>query len=499
MSRDGSFKDFVFRQHGRLTFFSICFLILHYILLKIFFPHTIVIGDGHHYVRVAMNNLEISGWPIGYPKLLEGIHFFVKGDWAVGLLQYILLEGAVLYFYFTVRYLLQPGKWVGLVMLFFLLLNPFILFISNYVLSDGLFAAFTVLWFTTTLWYVYNPRPLYVYLMIIFFFLAYAIRYYAMFYPLISIPLILFSRMRRWVKLTGIGLAIVLVLGFRAYTINLFQRSIGQRTFSPLSGWRLAGNALIMYRHLSPEQRTLDVPPAYLQPLHKLVLHDLAVMPTPEMAPDRMLVNYFTFQAASPLSGYCRVFFGDYVTTEEIKRWTSVGQLYHDYALFLIRRHPLDYCRYFVVQGVDWYFHPKVDITNVFPEGGVPILDETKKWFGYTSGWSSNSTGKFYSITYFPTVVTILNWLLILGIGGFFFCKCHKTAGPLVNKIVILAAIFWMTDFLFIIFTTPYLLRYAISGMVFNIALAPVLLEHIYLTTRLSKTIVPKAKYLPPP
>jgi len=191
-------------------------------------------------------------------------------------------------------------------------------------------------------------------------------------------------------------------------------------------------------------------------------------------------VNYFTFQASSPLSKYCRVFFGDDVTTEEIKRWTSVGQLYHDYALFLIRRHPMDYCKYFVVQGVDWYFHPKVDITNIFPEGGVPILDETKKWFGYTSNWSGNSTGKFYSITYFPTVVTVFNWVLILSIAGYFFCNCYKTAGPLVNKIVILAAVFWMTDFLFIIFTTPYLLRYAISGMIFNMAFVPILLERIY-------------------
>src|SRR5258708_6263300 len=110
MIKKGSFKDFVFREHRELTCYIALFLIFHFILLKIFYPHTIVIGDGHHYIRVAMNNMEISGWPIGYPKLLEWIHVFAKGDWAVGVLQYILLEGAVVYFYFTVGYLLHPGK-----------------------------------------------------------------------------------------------------------------------------------------------------------------------------------------------------------------------------------------------------------------------------------------------------------------------------------------------------------------------------------------------------
>jgi len=484
MNKKDGFRDFVFRQHLQLLLYSVGLLALHYILLRIFYPHTIVIGDGHHYIRVAMNNIEISGWPIGYSKLLEGIHLFTKDDWAIGLLQYIVLEGAVIYFYFTLRYLLRPGKWVSGCILFFLLFNPFVLFISNYVLSDGLFAAFTVLWFTATLRYTYNARPLHMYLMVIFFFLAYTMRYYAMFYPLISVPLIVISRTRWWVKLTGVALGVFLLLGFRAYTISLFQRSIGQRTFSPLSGWRLAGNALIMYRHLPAEVRAADVPPPELSALHQLVLRDLAVMPPPEIVSDRLLTNYFTFQPSSPLSQYCNVFFGDFVTTEEVRRWTSVGQLYKDYGLYLIRQHPIEYGRYYVLQGIDWYFHPRVDITNIFPEGGVPILEETKKWFHYPGNWASCSNGRFYSITYFPVVVTMLNGLFLLAIAGYFFSGCFRTAGPVYNKVVILAVVFWIADFLFIILTTPYLLRYAISGMIFNTAFVPLLLERLYYRQR---------------
>jgi hypothetical protein len=491
MTKKDSFGDFVFREHRELTCYTVCALIFHFILLKIFFPHTIVIGDGHHYIRVAMNNMEISGWPMGYPKMLEWIHFFVKGDWAVGLIQYILLEGAVLYFYFTIRYLLRPGKRVSFLMLAGLLLNPYILFMSNYVLSDGPFAALTISWFTVTLWYVFKPKPVYLYLQVILIFLAYTIRYYAMVYPLISVPLILFSRVRWPAKVFGIALACLLFIGFRWYTENLFERSIGRREFSPLSGWRLAGNALIMYRHIP--DRAADIAPPELQRLHQLVLQNLAVMPSQDVLPDRMLQSYFTFHPASPLSEYCNVFFGDYVTTEEIKRWTSAGRIYHDYGLFLIRRHPWAYLRYYVLQGVDWFIHPKVDITNVFPEGGVEVLAETREWFGYPSNWQPCSSGKFYSITYFPTVVTVLNVLFILSVIGFFYYGCYKTAGKNFNQLVILAAVFWVANFVFVVFTAPNLLRYALSTMIINLAFVPLLLERVCSANWASKVFAPPA------
>ena len=479
MPQKSSFKHFIFRENRKLFFITVGLLVYHFILLKIFYPHTIVIGDGHHYVRVAMNNLEISGWPIGYPKLLELIHFFAKGDWAVGCFQYILLEGAVLYFYFTVQYLLRPGKLVSLVTLGCLLVNPFILFIGNYVLSDGPFAAFTILWFTFTLWYLYKPRPVYTFLIVISFILAYSIRYYAMFYPIISIPIFLLSTGRWWVKGSAILLGCLLLFGFRWYTENLFVQSIGKREFSPLSGWRLAGNALIMYRHFSIPQRAEDIVPPGLQGLHRVVLQDLSVMPTPDEVPDRLLVNYFTFQLSSPLSRYSKVYFDDYITTPEIRRWDSVGSTYREYGFFLIKMHPVSYLRFYVWQGVDWYIHPKVDITNVFPSGGVPILEETRKWFGYTGNWSACSSTNFYSITYFPIVVTVLNLLLVLCLINFFLGGCYRAASPLVKKLVIFVAAYWLIDFGFVIFTTPALLRYAMSGMIVNIAFVPFLLERI--------------------
>lgn len=480
MDKKYSFRDFIFREHKFLMYGIIAFLVLHFIFLKILYPHTLVVGDGHHYIRVANNNLEISGWPIGYPKFLAAVHWVVKGDWIICAMQYILMESVVVYFYFTVRFILRPGRWVSLVMMVCLLINPFILFVSNYVLSDGPFATLTVLWFTLILWYIYTPRPTYAFLSIIVLVLAYSIRYYAMFYPLITVPVILFSKARWWVRISSIALGCILLLAFRWYTQSLFEKAIGRKEFSPLSGWRLAGNALIMYRHI--QHREADIPPPELQELHRIVLRELAVMAPPEMVPDRLLVNYFTFRRTSPLSQYVGVYFDDYITTPEIHKWCLAGKIFGEYGAWLIKRHPAEYIRYYVGQGIDWYIHPKVDYTYIISGGGLPLLTETRNWFETRSEWWACSSGNFYSVTYFPTIITVLNLLFVMGVIGFFYCKCYKTAGPVVNKLVMVASAYWLLAFLFIILTTPNLLRYTLSGMIFNIAFVPVLLERVWLS-----------------
>ena len=482
MAKNGSFRDFIFREHRAQALFIIGLLIYHFILIRTFFPYVITIGDGNYYLRAAINNTEISVWPIGYSKLLAWIHAITKSDWAIFCFQYIILEGAVFYFYFTVCYLLRPGKWIRLLIIFCLLMNPFILCFTNYVLTDSLFAALTVLWFTLTMWYLYKPRPILVYTLVVLPFLLFTIRYYAMFYPLITVPIILFSKVHWRIKLSSLFLGSLLFLAFIRYTENLFFKKIGQREFSPFSGWQLAANALIMYRHIP--DREADACPPELQPLHQVVLQNLKEMPSPDAYPDNKLQIYFTWNVRSPLLQYSHVYFGDDATSEDLKNWASMGRLYHDYGAFLIRRHPVAFVRYYVVQGIDWFINPKVDLPNVYPEGGIKIFDRVKDWFGYKSNWLKCTTGNMYSIAYFPVIINLFNLLLILGIFGFFYCECHKASSAIFNKAVALVAAYWLANFLFIIITAPFVLRYSLSVMILNIVFVPVILERIYLSAK---------------
>jgi hypothetical protein len=438
--------------------------------------------DSHYYVEAAMNNSEVCAWPIGYSKILEWIHFFTHRDWAIVTLQYIILESAVLFFYFSIRYLISPGKWVGRIILLCLLTNPFILCISNYVLTDSLFAALTVIWFTLTLWYFYKPKPVHVYALIILIFLLFSLRYYAIFYPIITVPVILFSRIQWWVKISGLWLGCLLFFGFVRYTDNLFEKLTGQREFSPFSGWQLAGNALIMYCKVP--HREADSPPVELQSLHQLVLHDLEKLPPTDEIPGKYLGFFFTWNPHSPLMKYNQLNFWGTPTVPDLRRWALAGQLYHDYGAFLIKRHPIEFARYFVGRNLCWFIQPIVDVPNVYPEGGVRIRDTEKTWFEYPSNWVRCSTSPLYSLAWFPPVVTGLNALLILGVIGFFYGHCHKSADSLLNKAIALTAIFWLLNFLFVVVTAPVMLRYALSGMIVNLAFVPMLMERIFISLK---------------
>jgi hypothetical protein len=162
-----------------------------------------------------------------------------------------------------------------------------------------------------------------------------------------------------------------------------------------------------------------------------------------------------------------------------LRGWASMGRLYHDYALWLIKHHPIAYLRYYVTQGIDWFIYIKQELPNAYEEGGFRVTPRIKDWFGYHSQWVRCSPSAAYPITAFPAIVTFLNLLLVLGTLGFYYCGCHRTVSPMFNWALALYSVYWSLNFLFMITLAPMVLRYAIPLMIFNIGLVPITIERI--------------------
>jgi hypothetical protein len=478
MSDNTNFSHFLFRENRSLLIFSSITLILIFILIKRLYPNAIIAPDSNQLIRTAINNVELTAWPIGYPKFIQLVHFLVPKDWAIVFLQYILLQAAILHLFFTTNFFFRPRIWVSRLILFFLLFNPFILCISNYILADGLFATITAIWFTLTIWYFYQPRPVYAFLLIVTLLLAFSVRYYALFYPLITVPVIIFSKARLWVKIGSILFGFSLFFAFVLYTENLYKRLIGQREFSPFSGWQLASNALIMYRHIpDPEQ---DISPPALRPLHQFVIHALHKFPSPDLVHDRDLFVFFPWKAGSPLVSFSHAFYSIDPSTNDLQQWAAMGKLYHDYGMFLIKRHPLAYIRFYIGQGVDWFIDPKKELVNEYPKGGYWVTNRTRKWFGYKSNWVPCTTSNILTIAYFPIILSILNLLFVFCILGYYFYRgSQMVTDRVVNKTIFFAAAYWLANFLFIITSAPFVLRYGLSMMIVNLVFIPTILDRI--------------------
>src|SRR5580692_5835595 len=152
------FTDFVFRSRKYTLLVTIVIILTDFMLLKFLFPHAILVQDSHHYIQAAIDSTEISAWPIGYSKFLAAIHLVSQTDWAVVVVQYFLLESTLLYFYFSLDYFFAPTNWTKGLIITLLLFNPFIVSISNYIMSDSLFAALTIYWFTKCMWLIHKPK-----------------------------------------------------------------------------------------------------------------------------------------------------------------------------------------------------------------------------------------------------------------------------------------------------------------------------------------------------
>jgi hypothetical protein len=275
----------------------------------------------------------------------------------------------------------------------------------------------------------------------------------------------------------------MLFVGFIIYTGDQNARLIGQSEFSPFSGWQIAANALIMYRHVP--DRSADKPALSLQPLHQVVLHQLDLINAAGPFQDRDLRTFYMWKELSPLRIYMTQRFLHDSITDNLVKWASMGRLYKDYGTYLVKKHPLEFARYYVIQGIDWFVVSDLDFTSTFEGGGYPVSKEGKEWFGYSSTWLPCTSGRIFPIRAFPTIVLILNLLMVLTTFGFFAFRHHRNMDPEIVRTVSLAACVWVLKFLFIIVSAPMVLRYAIPIMIFDIAFGLSLAEYIYRADRI--------------
>jgi hypothetical protein len=486
-----SFKDFVFREQRVLFWLGAGLFLLQFILLKWLYPHAMFSYDSYDYIAAAMTNADIDIRPTGYSKLLRLLHFLGHSDLVVVLFQYLLLQGSVFFFYFTLLYFMRPTKWLRWILFLAFTLNTMAPIISNYIMSDGVFTAFTVLWFTFTLWCVFRPRAIFFYVCTILLVILFLLRYYAIFYPIITLFVTLFARIGWKTKIYSVGLGCFLFLGYTWHIGNQYYKVLGRREFSPFAGWQLASNALLMYRNLPQDFQ--EIPPLRLQPLHRFVTHHLDSVGLLDLIPRGFLSIYF-LSDEGPLKRFMKDRYQDDHITGKFAKWASMGDLYKDYALYLIKKHPLAYARYCMTDGLEWFVQPTVEFTNLFPNGQYHIYDDARKWFHYEGLELRCTTKTIYSVWPYWYIILIMNILMFLSLAGFLFCRCYRYTSSDTNKAIGLGVGYWLLSLFFMSISAPMVVRYAIPIMILSAAFILLQLEWIWKSASLQDDLVAKRK-----
>ena len=162
-------------------------------LLKRFYPNANIVFDSYYYILAALENDPVHVWPIGYSKYLELIRLVSHSPNFVAASQYFFLQLCLLLFFFSMRFLFRMGRGGSFVLFLFIWLNPIYLFTCNFILSDGLFMAISLLWGINLLWIVFRPRSWMLLTQALLLFFAFTIRQTALVYPIIACVAILLS------------------------------------------------------------------------------------------------------------------------------------------------------------------------------------------------------------------------------------------------------------------------------------------------------------------
>lgn len=475
------FRESIWREK-QSRMYLILSVLLGGILLSIIlnlYPFPNFLPDSYSYIDAAYNNVNINMWPVGYSKFLRLVSVFNKSDTGLVVVQYILLQATILFFLFSIKYLLQPGRWTMWILFALLILNPLWLYIANFVSSDALFATCSLLWLTSLFWILYRPNGKLLIFHALILGFVFSVRYNALYYPFISILVVVLSKGPIKEKLLRLAIVVIPVGWFFLYTILTFKERLGVATFSPFGGWQMGSNALFMYAHVPPAER-LPIPKQFAR-IHTITVKHMDSLNRLKQRPDQELGIYYLWDDKAPLKLYLIDKYKKDSTTPYLKRWASVSNFYGQYGRWLIQQHPGSFLRYYIWPNFINYYSPPTEFLGIFNMGSDTVDPGAVNWFGYKSNKVHHfSKNKDIIVTaIFPLLLAMINVIFFFGFIGFVVLGGFSKVSSYYRKVLWIMLLIWLSNLAFSVFASPIVLRYQAFPFIFTLVFGCLLLEFV--------------------
>lgn len=478
-----SFQDFLWRNKWNrafLIFAGIAFLV-QLIIFKFFYPFANYMPDSYSYLEAAYTNADVNMWPVAYSKFLRLISVFTHSDKLVVGFQYLFMQGSSILFLFTLLYFLKPGKVFKNILFAFFFFNPIPLYIANYISADALFIGLSLCWLNSLIWIIYRPRPNQVLVQAVLLLVCFTFRYNAIYYPLISILAFVMSRQSWKYKIGGIALSVILILGSVFYTSKKMEVVTGKKQFSAFGGWQLANNALYMYEHIPAKER--GPIPARFERLEKMVREHMDTLTRVKLTNVDSINSYFyLWSPRAPLIQYMTQEWKKDTISPYFKRWASEGPLYADYALYLIRKYPLQFVENFILPNSVKYAVPPTEFLGIYNMGGDSVGKLAKEWFNYKSLKVKDHNKKDQRILttqWYPIFSALTNVLLVICLAGVLIFGGLRKWNNRYPAFLALMLSLWILNIGFSVFASPIVLRYQVFSVILCFAISILLLEFI--------------------
>jgi hypothetical protein len=479
----GSFKEFLLHnKQNRITLWlALIAIIIQFSIFKYFYPYASYIhGDSFVYLDTAYKNLDINTYMVGYSRFLRLFSVFSRTDLGLTAFQYLLIQSSALFLLFTLFYFYKPGKIVQIILLCFMVFNPLFLHLGNLVSSDGFFLALSLTWVTLLLWIIHKPNNYITLFHGIVLFTAFTVRYNALIYPFISAGVFFLSRMPMRRKLFGAAFGAVLCGLFVIYTGNKYKELTGTWQYSPFSGWQLANNAMYAYRYVEPFNRKPVT--KKFQELDKTITtffdstRDHKKYPTESV----MAGTFYMWSHGMPLFKYRDNLFKKDSSAKELKKWSSMGPFYKEYGVYMIKKYPIYFLKYFIWPNALKYYSPPVEFLETYNSGKDSVMSICQLWFRYTNLKLTTRTvdNKVHILDFYPILTGIINVVMLCCLICFLLLKAWRH-NRMFGYGVLIGGTIWTLNAGFTIFASSAALRFQSFPILLTTSFALLLIDFI--------------------
>lgn len=466
------FLSFIVDGHNRKYLrVAVIACVVQFVIFKILYPFPDFFSDSYSFIETAAKGDNFNIWPVGYSKFLSAVRMVTSSDVVVVAIQYVVMVGCSVIFFFTILYFYRPSTFATQILFVFLFVNPLVLYLCNYISSDSLFSALSLLWFAHLLWIVHESTRWHIYSHGILLFVIFTLRYNALYYPLVAMFAFLFSTRPIRQKLVGVLFPTVLIALFVMYTRREAYKMTGTYQFSVLSGWHWANNALYMYPYIEVDDAKIS---PSCKALHNMTAAYFKAVPDEyrDVSPRRG--GFYFKHKDGPLrqylSSYCQA---DPDRANDVRGWGAVAPVLSEYGTHLIKEHPVAYARYYLLPNVGNYFFPPLEKMSTYNMGRDRLGTSAREWFEYKSkaARSVSFTLQGSVLSFFPMLFAIINVAFIAGLAWYGWTAAHRRPDSVnLSRGLILTALFFLVSMAFSVVSAPMALRYLVVNMLVLLA-----------------------------
>jgi hypothetical protein len=485
-----SFSTYLYGENKVYSLLILFLVVVQFSIFKLLYPFPDFFSDSYSYIFAAYAHLDVNIWPIGYSKFLMMFHALTHSAIALNFFQYIFLEVAALYFYHTLVYYYPTGKNTRTVLCLFLFFNPLNLYLANYVTSDSIFIGLSLIWLSQLIWIIHRPRPYQIFVQALLFIIAFTFRYNAMYYPILAGAAFFMSRQKLPWKVAGSLLGPLLMIWFILFSREATLKMTGTAQFPPiLGGWQWGNNALYIRNYITED--STKFPTKETAELDQIARNYFRITPPQYRDLVAEVANFFIRHPEAPLKQYYSTHYQTKTIKADVIAWGKCAPIFGQYGLYLIKRHPLAFVRYFLLVNTKNYLLPPLEKLEIYNLGQDEMWPIGAFWFDFYSPKvkSVSKTLQGNLLLPYPGIFLILNFYFLWSLYLFIRRKAYKIADHYFNFTILLISGFVFLNAGFSIFANIIVIRYQVFPMILFLAFSMLLTDSLDLQLAKGKSL----------